>query len=255
MRTVSDKTVAFGMTAVLLTFALLCSSSAQSTTPQAVGETPKAKAAAAPANGQVLDRVVAVANGDVILESDVDEEQRFQQVVPYRENRSAFSRGKAVQRLIDRTLILQQAEMEPQNAIQDADLDEQIARVRKDIPECIQYHCDTDAGWTTFLAAHGFTAAEFRALWLKRMELLQFIELRFRSGIKITDDEVAAYYKDELLPEYARRNVKPPPLESISKRIEEVLLQQRVGALLDDWLKSLRAQGSVKVMTPGEVMP
>jgi peptidyl-prolyl cis-trans isomerase SurA len=32
-------------------------------------------------------------------------------------------------------------------------------------------------------------------------------------------------------------------------------LQQQVGALLVDWLKSLRAQGSVKIMTPGEVAP
>jgi len=33
------------------------------------------------------------------------------------------------------------------------------------------------------------------------------------------------------------------------------LLQQEVGALLEDWLKSLRAQGSVRVLTPGEVSP
>ena len=58
-----------------------------------------------------------------------------------------------------------------------------------------------------------------------------------------------------MLPEYAKRNVTPPPLETISKRIEEVLLQQQVSALLEDWLKSLRAQGSVRMMTPGEVAP
>ena len=34
-----------------------------------------------------------------------------------------------------------------------------------------------------------------------------------------------------------------------------MLLQQQVGALLDDWLKSLRAQGSVRILTPGEVAP
>jgi peptidyl-prolyl cis-trans isomerase SurA len=28
-----------------------------------------------------------------------------------------------------------------------------------------------------------------------------------------------------------------------------------VSALLEDWLKSLRAQGSVRMMTPGEVSP
>jgi hypothetical protein len=58
-----------------------------------------------------------------------------------------------------------------------------------------------------------------------------------------------------MLPEYAKRSVTPPPLEKVSKRIEEVLLQQEVSELLQDWLKSLRAQGSVRMMTPGEVAP
>ena len=69
--------------------------------------------------------------------------------------------------------------------------------------------------------------------------------MRFRSGIKITNAEIKEFYETKMLPEYAERNVTPPKLDTISKRIEEVLLQQEVGALLVDWLKSLRAQGSV----------
>jgi peptidyl-prolyl cis-trans isomerase SurA len=49
--------------------------------------------------------------------------------------------------------------------------------------------------------------------------------------------------------------VTPPKLEEISNRIEEVLLQQEVGALMEAWLKSLRAQGSVRTMTAGEETP
>jgi len=85
--------------------------------------------------------------------------------------------------------------------------------------------------------------------------LLKFIEVRFRAGITISDDQIKPYYEKTMLPEYAKRNVTPPQLETISKRIEEVLLQQQVGSLLQDWLKSLRAQGSVRIMTPGEVTP
>ena len=85
------------------------------------------------------------------------------------------------------------------------------------------------------------------------MELLRFIEVRFRSGIRITDDEIKTYYEKTMLPEYAKQKVTPPKLETISKRIEEVLLQQQVGALLQDWLKSLRAQGSVRMITPDGV--
>ena len=76
-----------------------------------------------------------------------------------------------------------------------------------------------------------------------------------RSGIRISNDEVKEYYEKTMLPEYAKQKVTPPKLETISARIEEVLLQQQVGNLLRDWLKSLRAQGNVWVMRPGEVAP
>src|ERR1700750_75371 len=55
----------------------------------------------------VLDRVVAVVNGDVILESDVDEERRFEEIQPYR-SANNFTRERAIERLINRLLILQQ---------------------------------------------------------------------------------------------------------------------------------------------------
>ena len=87
------------------------------------------------------------------------------------------------------------------------------------------------------------------------MQLLKFIEVRFRNGIKVSDAEIKEFYEKRMMPEYATRNVTPPKLDTISKRIEEVLLQQQVGALLVDWLKSLRVQGSVKIMNPGEVTP
>jgi hypothetical protein len=207
-----------------------------------------------PEPGVVVDRLVAVVNGDVILESDIDEERRFEEVQPYR-SITSVTRDRIIERLIDRRLILQQAALEPEDVVPDKDVDAQIATLRKDIPACKQYHCETDDGWKRYLGDHGFTEEEFHARWLVRMRLLKFIEVRFRNGIRITDAEIKAYYDKTMLPEYAKRNVTPPKLDTIQKRIEEVLLQQEVGALLQDWLKSLRAQGSVRILVPGEVTP
>lgn len=206
--------------------------------------------------GTVIDGVVAVVNGDVILESDVDEERRFESIQPYRGAMSDFSRDRAVQRLIDRTLILQQAALEPEgSAVSDEELAKQIQMLRKDIPQCRQYHCETAEGWAKFLADKEFTPTQFQERWRKRMELLKLIEVRFRSGIRIEPSDIKNYYDNRMLPEYARQKVTPPALDTISSRIEEVLLQQQVGNLLRDWLKSLRAQGNVWVIRPGEVAP
>jgi peptidyl-prolyl cis-trans isomerase SurA len=224
-----------------------------------VAQTPAASpgtqaSGSAPRQGTVIDQVVAVVNGDLVLESDVDEERRLQAFQPFRDE-SQSSRSQRVERLIDRTLILQQEKIQPQPAIPDAEVTAQLDALRKEIPACKEYKCETDAGWQKFIADQGFTMPELIERWRERMEVLRFIEQRFRMGIRITPDEIKTYYEKTLLPAYAARKATPPKLDVISDRIQEILLQQQVGALLEDWLKSLKAQGSVRMTKPGEAMP
>ena len=128
------------------------------------------------AKGVALDRLVAVVNGDVILESDVQEEIRLGAFQPFRDVAGNFSREQAIDRLIDRTLILQQAREQPEEPISDQQVEEQLGTLRKDIPACKEYHCETEAGWQKFVADQGFTLTELDDLWRERMEVLRYIE-------------------------------------------------------------------------------
>ena len=203
-------------------------------------------------DGTVIDRVVAVVNGDVVLESDVQEEQRFAVFQPLSEPAGGFSRSRAVERLINRDLILQQLKVQPQLPITDKELDAQLLQLRKELPVCRTEHCETDAGWQRFVSEHGFTVDEVRQRWKLRMEVLRFIEQRFRMGVQISPEEIRSYYDKTLLPLYAAQKASAPKLDTISERIQEVLLQQQVSSLLGDWLKSLRAQGTVRIVGQDE---
>jgi hypothetical protein len=204
--------------------------------------------------GTQLDRVVAIVNDDLILDSDVNEELRLQAFDPYR-TRSELSPTRAIERLINRALILQQLKLLPLEQPSDAEVNKQIDELRKDIPACSQYQCQTKAGWNRFLADHGFTETSFFIRWKERMTVLSFIEDRFEMGINIKPDQIQSYYEKTLVPEYQRQHAPPPKLQDISGQIREVLLQQQISNLLQDWLKSLRAQGSVVVLHPGEEAP
>jgi peptidyl-prolyl cis-trans isomerase SurA len=206
--------------------------------------------------GTQLDRVVAIVNDQLILDSDVDQERRLEALQPYHASTEPFSRDQAIERLIDRDLILQQVQLQPQDKISDSQVETELDALRKNIPQCKQqYDCATKAGWDKFLAANGFTEASLMELWRARMEVLRFIEQRFRAGIRITPAEVNEYYTKTMIPEYAKRGVSAPPVATVSTRIQDVLLEQKVSGLLADWLKSLRAQGSVVVLHPGEEAP
>jgi peptidyl-prolyl cis-trans isomerase SurA len=204
--------------------------------------------------GQEIDRVVAIVNGDLILDSDVDEERRFTDFQPYRDPNGGYTRDGAIERLINRDLILQQIKLRPEDPITDAEVKKELDALRKSIPEC-KGVCETEAGWQKFLAAHGFTQQALTTRWRERMEVLRFIEERFRMGTRISPADIQNYYEKTMLPQYEKQHATPPKLDAISDRIQEVLLQQQVSNLLGDWLKSLRAQGSVVVLKQGEVAP
>jgi hypothetical protein len=134
-------------------------------------------------------------------------------------------------------------------------VNKQIDQLRRDIPACSKYQCQTKAGWDRFLADHGFTEKSFFTRWKERMTVLSFIEERFELGVNIKPEQIQSYYEKTLVPEYQRQHASPPKLATISGQIREVLLQQQISNLLQDWLKSLRAQGSVVVLHPGEEAP
>ena len=222
-------------------------------TAQAGAVAPSSADAAPPAGKPVvLDRVVAVINGDVILESDVNEEMRFATLEPFSGRQGRDTLRAAARRLANRTLILQQ--MRAQNdlgiKVTDEEVQKAISDLREHLPECRQYACTTDEGWKAFLAAHDLTEAEVFDHWKQRLMILKFIDLRFRSGIRISNQEIEDYYKKSIVPVYEHQNQKPPPLSQISQRIQEILLQQQVNGVLRDWLKSLRSEGSVQILDP-----
>jgi peptidyl-prolyl cis-trans isomerase SurA len=201
-----------------------------------------------------LDRVAAIVNGDLILESDVEAEVRFAAFQPF-SNPKPVSRDELVNRLIDRTMISQQMALQPETAISDAEVDAELDTLRRSIPKCAAYHCETDAGWEKFVAAQGFEMQELKDRWRLRMGVLRFIEERFRMGIRILQTDIDDYYLKTMIPAYAKEKMAPPAESTLADRIQEILLQQQVDKLLDDWLASLRAQGSVRILKPGEEAP
>jgi peptidyl-prolyl cis-trans isomerase SurA len=199
----------------------------------------------------LLDRAVAVINGKVILASDVHEQQRYAVFEPLSARGGELTAMQAMQQIVNRTLLLdqmQEQELAPPPTVRE--VNEEIADLRKHIPACAGQGCETEQGWESFLKGRGLTDAELRTHWKQRMAILDFIRVRFQTGIRITKPEIETYYKEQLVPVFEARKLKPPPLAQVSERIEEVLLQQHVNVLLEDYLRSLKDVGSVLILDP-----
>ena len=199
----------------------------------------------------VLDRAVAVVNRQVILASEIDEEIRLSVFDPEHSGDATLSRQHALDELISRMLIQQQIRREDLETVQPSQ-DEVNARVqdlRRELPQCVHQNCASDSGWNAFLAAHHLTQERVASYFRNRLEVLNFIEQRFRSGIHIPQQDIENYYRNTLLPQF-KPGEDIPSLEKVAPRIEEILLQQQLNVLFDDWLTNLRNQGDVEVLDP-----
>jgi hypothetical protein len=211
---------------------------------------------AAPPNAVVLDRVVAVVNNQAILASDLDDELRLAVLDPSRAGQGILTRQRALDQLIGRALIQQQMRQEDEQAMEpsQSEIDARLSVLRKELPACVRQNCVAEEGWKAFLAANGLTPKRVQSYLRHRLQVLSFIEQRFRQGILISPEEIAAFYRNTLLPQYAAGDAIPS-LDEVSPRIEEILLQRQVNALFDDWLKNLRKQGDVEVLDPALESP
>lgn len=198
-----------------------------------------------------LDSVVAVVNGRTVLSSDVDDDIQLSVLDPVPGADGVITRQRALDELISRALIQQQIRREDLPAIEPtaAEVTARLDEIRKQLPACARAHCSTDSGWKAFLAAHHLTQDRVEAYLRNRMEILRFIEERFRQGIQISKEQIESYYTDTLLPQYPA-GVSVPSLNQVSSRIQEILLEQQVNELFGNWLNNLRSEGDVEILDP-----
>jgi hypothetical protein len=224
-------------------------SDADAKTATSQADAARATTGAPQGEAKVLDSVIAIVNGDVLLESDVEQEQRLEslQMLPTDQNATVT----AAQHLITRTLIEQQ--MKAQQAapeVTDAQVATTVDEIRKDLPGCAAAHCETAAGWAKFLSARGLSPEEVEEGWRQRLIVLEYLNLRFRSGIRIPQADIVKYYQATLLPAFEKKHQAPPPIKTLTPRIRDLLLQQQVTKQIDDWEATLRQEGSVQILVP-----
>ena len=145
---------------------------------------------------KTVERVVAVVNDDIILESEVDQlavtQLRGNVDVESAEGKKAFDevRHKALDSLIDSQLMRQQATELKLNTTTE-EVDRAVEGIKK------QNKLD-DTTFVEALKQQGFTLESFRKNMKKQILEMKVVNTAVRSRINISDDEVKAYYNQNV---------------------------------------------------------
>jgi peptidyl-prolyl cis-trans isomerase SurA len=201
--------------------------------------------AAALVQAQYVDRVVASVDGIPVLWSDVEREVRLEALIQGQSPSeiSIEQRNEALNHLIDTTIERQQVR-QARARIDREQEQEQIAKLANELREQ-QHAANNDEAWQKLLHEYGLNEEDVREHLRYQIEVLDFVNLRFRTGIQINPQQVEDYYKYTFVPEMNKRGAKPPALASVRPKIEQVLMEQAVTNSVAEWLKILRAQADV----------
>ena len=193
----------------------------------------------------VVDRIVAVVNKRVIMESKLDEEVRLGRLLqgkpPAGAKLDPAEASFTLEQLIDRALLEQQILHGDMETPSPEEVARRVNEIRSRTPGL-----ETEEGWRARLAADDLTQQDVERRIVSEYSVLHYIDVRFRNLVRVDKAAIAAFYQDKFLPELRHRGVPEPPLAEVSDKIEKVLVEQRVDEMLNDWLKTLRAQAQIE---------
>jgi peptidyl-prolyl cis-trans isomerase SurA len=195
---------------------------------------------------ETIDRVVAVVNKRVITQTDWDEQERFEALVNGRTPESVEFSAASLERLVDLQLMREQIDnvkIEPLTAEQVA---AQVGAVRKQIAPAA-----SEQEWKALLTRYSLTEDEFANRVRAQVEVMRFVDLRFRPSVHVENDSVEKYYQQSLVPELMKAGSTEstlPALKDVEPKIRGILQEEKLNEMLKMWLTSLRSQGRIKRM-------
>ncbi len=195
-------------------------------------------AALAPA--EVIDRVTVSVGSQVVTESAI---RRFAQLEAFLTGKPArlspAERRETAGRLVEQTLIRREIELSRFQPISNAEVEAQVARIRKDLGL-------DDAALRARLAANSLSYEDLfeEARW--QLTLFRFIEFRFRPGVQVSEQEIGVYYDGELVQELNRAGRPRPPLDTVRQDILNILTERKVQAALGQWLDQAAQQVRIR---------
>ena len=196
------------------------------------------------AAGELVDRIVARVNHRVILESEVEDSLRYQALVAGRDPArfTPEERKQAIDRLVDQALVEEQIDRTTFVRASQHDIDQQIADMRQHL-----LGASDDQGWRALLARYGLTQHDVADLAAEQADIFRFVDARFRPNIHIDKRSIETYYNEQFIPQLRKSGARDVPLEQVSSKIEEILVQQRINELMGLWLRNLRLQEEVQM--------
>jgi hypothetical protein len=186
------------------------------------------------AGQEVVDRIVARVENDIILLSDVRELREYQEMV----DGKSESQSAILDRLIDQWIVRSEAELAQFPLPDDSEVDRGVSRVVKSFTSPEEYEARKKQS--------GLSDPEIRKIVAAQLYLSNYLDSRFRPSAQIDEKAIEDFYQNKVLTRAKARGQEPPSLAAARDIIQEALVQSDINEQADRWLKERRARLNVE---------
>jgi len=184
----------------------------------------------------VVDRIVARVETDIILLSDVRQLSRYQTFLDGKPQSDA----DILNRLIDQWIVRSEAGVARFPQPSDEDVNRSIERLQRSFSSPEEFQARQKQS--------GITDEEIRRFVRAQLYLSNYLDSRFRSAIQIDEKAVEDFYRSRVVPRAESRGQTPPTLDNARDFIQEALVQRAINEQADRWLKESRTRVRVETM-------
>ena len=202
------------------------------------------------AAGEVIDRIVAIVNGRIILQSDWNDALCYEGLLSARalSDFTEEDRRAVLDRLIDQELLGEQMKSALIKHASEEEAAARVAQTRQLYPDAA-----TEDGWKAVLAKFGLTEKALVSHVQQQIDLMRLVDAHLRPTVQIDSKSVEAYYREKFIPQLKQSGSGEVPLPEVSAKIRELLTEEKVSELMVSWLHSLRSESKLSV--PGAPEP
>jgi hypothetical protein len=188
--------------------------------------------------GSEIDRLIVAVNGKVITEGDLSLLHNLNAVILYDTSDQPVSRDKEIDKLVDLELMHQELKSFSMTR-------EDESRVETHLQSLRDVYAGK-GGLPQLLQKLGLQESELHAYLQFESSMIRFVDFRFRPFVKVSEEEIKAYYEGRLAEQLQKAKLPLPARAQISGRIEEILREEKINAVLDQWIKEIRRNSRIE---------
>jgi peptidyl-prolyl cis-trans isomerase SurA len=187
------------------------------------------------ARAEVIDRILAVVDTQIITLSDVRAALRFG-LVP--DDVSTDPTGAILQRLIDRRLMLVEVDRYAPPEPGEAAVNASVAAVERRFKDAL--------GLEIALNQSALTREELRRHLRDTLRIESYLQQRFSTAVQVSDDDAVRYYREH--PEDFMRDGRLRSFEEVRDIARTRVIENQRAAFVRQWIDGLRKRGSVQLL-------